>query len=137
MFASLDKNQLKSMLKTLKENPDMMKQFAASSGLSQEQLAKGVEMFADMDDAKLDMTVNMMQKFQKAKDLWTRANAKTGGHLLKILLVLFVVIVGLLFKRLFLSSSSGPASNPSFAVQDIPDIVVEKTVAADEFDSEF
>ena len=131
MLANLDKKQLKTMLKTLKENPEMMKQFAdqfaASTGLGEDQLARGVEMFADMDDAKIDMAVNMMQKAQKAKDLWASANAKTGGHLMKILILLFLVAVAVIVKGLFFSATKGIGP-------DVPNIAVKETATEDEFE---
>merc|ERR1711990_1318064 len=69
MLANMDKNQLKQMLKSLKENPEMMKQFTAMSGLKEEQLMQGVDMFANMDDDKLDAALAVMAKAQKAKEI--------------------------------------------------------------------
>ena len=137
MLANLDKKQLKTMLKTLKENPEMLKQFAASTGVGEDQLAKGVEMFADMDDAKMDMAVNMMQKAQKAKDVWASANSKTGGHLMKILILLFILALGVIVNWLFFSAASkgsGPDPVSSFTGQDIPNIAVKEIVSEDEFE---
>ena len=84
-------------------------------------------MFADMDDAKIDMAVNMMQKAQKAKDLWASANAKTGGHLMKILILLFLVAVAVIVKGLFFSATKGIGP-------DVPNIAVKETATEDEFE---
>lgn len=137
MLASMDKEQLKSMLKTVKENPEMLKQFAASSGLGEEQLAKGMEMFADMDDDKLDMAVNLMQKAQKAKDLWTNVDNKTGGHLIKILVAGSVLFVALVVYLLFFRSSGGGVPVMPVATEEIPNLSVKQTVEEDEFATEF
>lgn len=140
MLANMDKTQLKNMLKTMKENPDMMKQFAASSGMGEEQLAKGVEMFAELDDSKLDMAIGMMQRAQKAKDVWTKVDSKTGGHLMKIIIVVSVLVFGFLVQWLFFKSSGGGGAAPvmPMATDDIPNIAVVKEAAVeDEFESEF
>lgn len=135
MLAKMDKKQLKNMLNSLKDNPEMLKQFAASSGLPEDQLAKGIEMFGEMDDAKLDMTLNMMQKAQKAREIWTKLDSKTGGHLMKIIIVLFVIVVALLIHRLFFYSGAGAPVTPLIK-EDIPNIIAEKVVE-DEFANEF
>ena len=137
MLAKMDKKQLKGLLKTLKENPETMKQFAASSGLSEDQLAKGLEMFGDMDDAKLELTLNMIQRAQKVKDVWTKADAKTGGHLMKIIIFLVILVFWLVTQRLFFSSGSS-APVVSAAKKTIPTIPKETVpVVEDEFASEF
>lgn len=137
MLANMDKKQLKQMLKQLKENPEMMKQFAKMTGLSEGQLSQGVDMFANMDDDKLDKAVNVMQKAQKAKDLWTKADAKTGGHLKKIIIVVVLLLVSLIVKKIWFSSggsASIPAANP---LDEIPSVAAASTAEVDEFDSEF
>jgi len=111
----------------------MMKQFAASSGLAEDQLAKGMDMFAGLDDSKLDMVVNTMQTVQKAKDVWTSVNAKTGGHLMKILILLFVLVAWLLVQKLFFSTSTSGIQPPT--KMNIP--VKQAVTMEDEFDSEF
>jgi hypothetical protein len=103
--------------------------------MGEDQLAKGVEMFADMDDAKLDMAVNVMQKAQKAKDVWVKADTKTGGHLMKILILLFILTVGVIVQRLFFTPAPKPV--PSFPAQDIPNIAVEQRTTEEEYESEF
>ncbi len=135
MLAKMDKKQLKNMLKSMKENPEMMKQFAVSSGLPEDQLSKGIEMFGDMDDAKLDMTLNMIQKAQKAKEVWTNVDSKTGGHLMKIIILLSVIVVGLLVQWLFFRSNGGAPVIPTTKAS-IPNIIPEQLVE-DEFTSEF
>jgi hypothetical protein len=137
MLASMDKKQLKSMLNSMKENPEMMKQFTAMSGMNEEQLQKGVEMFANMEDGKLDAALSVMVKAQKAKVMWTQADAKTGGHLMKIVVVLAILVVVLFVKWLWFSGGGVPAEMTKLT--DIPDIptIVKTTVDEDEFASEF
>lgn len=139
MLANMDKDQLKRMLKTIKDNPEMMKQFAASTGINEEQLANGFETFAGMDDSKLDMAINMMQGVQKARNVWTEADAKTGGNLIKIL-----VAMALLATYLFLqfvvfrgSGSVGESSETGSSLGEIPNIVQEPVGLEEEFASEF
>lgn len=139
IMANMDKKQLKSMLKTMKQNPEMLKQFAASSGMSEQQLAQGMEMFADMEDDKLDMALGMMQRVQKAKDVWSSANSMAGGHLTKILIVLGIVFI-LLLANYFFPSGSGsavPKSSPIGNSQPIVDDIPNVGGAEDEFASEF
>mmetsp|Transcript_104588 Transcript_104588/g.156640 ORF Transcript_104588/g.156640 Transcript_104588/m.156640 type:complete len:477 (-) Transcript_104588:1015-2445(-) len=137
MMANMDKDQLRQMMSSIKENPEMLKQFAAMSGISEEQLAQGVEMFAGMDDSKLDMALGTMQKVQKAKDLWTDTDTKTGGHLKKIVIASAVLFVGLLIKVIFFRGSG--AAVASTTVPEVP--IVKMSVVApdeeDEFGSEF
>eukprot|EP00980_Cylindrotheca_fusiformis_P027963 scaffold22574_cov125-Cylindrotheca_fusiformis.AAC.16 len=136
MLANMDKKQLRQMLRQLSENPEMMKQFAKSSGLSEEQLAQGVEMFAKMEDDKLDKAVNLMQKAQKAKDLWTKADAKSGGHLKKIIIGVMLLVVVLMVKKIWFSSGGQP-QEVADPIDSIPDIAVAQPAEVDEFESEF
>lgn len=137
MLANMDKGQLKAMLQSLKENPDMLKQFAATSGMNEEQLAKGIEMFGDMDDAKLDLTLNMLQRVQKAKDMWTQADTKAGGHLMKIVVGGALFFVCFFVYWLFFRSSSTSGGSVATDPLTIPDIGTKKAYAEDEFASEF
>eukprot|EP00934_Nitzschia_sp_Nitz4_P006103 Nitzschia sp. Nitz4//scaffold121_size67750//34985//36457//NITZ4_006068-RA/size67750-processed-gene-0.18-mRNA-1//-1//CDS//3329534351//6093//frame0 len=139
MLANMDKTQLKGMLKSMKENPEMLKQFAATSGIGEEQLAKGLEMFSEMDDAKLDMTLNVMQKAQKAKDVWTQADAKTGGHLIKIVALMAATFFGLIVYWVFFrtAAAAGAPIPAATTPLDIPDMGAQEAVAEDEFGSEF
>jgi hypothetical protein len=141
LLANMDKGQLKLMLTSLKDNPEMLKQlkqFAGMSGLSEEQLAKGVEMFAGMEDDKLDKAVAVMVNVQKAKEVWAQADRKTGGHLKKIVVGVTILVVVLFTKWLWFSSGGG-GSLPA-EVADIPNILpttIETGVEEDEFASEF
>jgi len=89
-------------------------------------------MFAGMDDSKLDMALNMMQRAQKAKDVWLNVDAKTGGHLVKILVIFAVLLVGLFVHWLFFKSSGGGEGSPI-----VPNIAVKTEAAEDKFASEF
>ena len=147
MLANMDKDQLKMMLKSLKENPDMMKQFAQMTGMSPEQLAQGVDMFASMDDNKLDGALKMMQRAQQAKELWTKADSKTGGYLKYIVIVMTIVMSVVFFYLVFWffvvrggssaasTVTDGPLSGEGTAM---PNIHIEKEdVVEGEFESEF
>jgi hypothetical protein len=133
MLANMDTKQLKQMLQQVKGSPEMMKQFAKMSGISEEQLSKGVESFASMDDASLDKAVKVMKNAQRAKDVWTNANVKTGGHLLKIIIGGTFVIIALLVNKIWFSSGGVGESVPVIE-EFIPNV---ETVADDEFASEF
>ena len=47
----------------------MMKQCAAMSGMKEDQLAKGVSMFLNMDDKRKDLAISAIMTMQKVKDL--------------------------------------------------------------------
>ncbi|KAL3931895.1 MAG: hypothetical protein SGBAC_011097 [Bacillariaceae sp.] len=105
MLKNMDKDQLRSILKMVTENPDMLKQFAGISGMNEDKLKEYIDQFSQMDDAKLDSAVYMMQKAATAKDLWTRTDEKTGGNLLKILIACALLFTFLFLKWLFGGSS--------------------------------
>lgn len=105
MLKNMDKDQLRSMLKMVKENPDMLKQFAGMSGMNEDKLKGFIDQFSQMDDAKLDSAVYMMQKAATAKDLWTKTDEKTGGNLLKIMIACALLFTFLFLKWLFGGSS--------------------------------
>jgi hypothetical protein len=137
MLANMDKTQLKQMLNSLKDNPDMLKQFAGMSGMSEEQLAKGVDVFANMEDSKLDMAMSFMVKAQKTKEVWTQADTKTGGHLLKIVVLLGILFMALVVKMIFFRSAGIPVLvQASTLMEDIPSIATTPVVE-DEFGGEF
>lgn len=145
MLADMDKDQLKMMLQSLKSNPEMMKQFAQMTGMSEEQLAQGVDMFASMDDSKLEGALKMMQRAQQVKDAWTKVDSKTGGNLKYILIAMAVTFVGLIVWFLFFRVGGSTAStftttdNPLTAEgKASPRISAEKEeIVEDEFASEF
>ena len=93
LLEGMDPQQLKTLLKSLKDNPGARKQFAAMTGIGEEQLSKGLDAFSEMDDKKLDAAIKFMAKAQKVKDGWTRLNAKFGGHLLKIIIGILLLVV--------------------------------------------
>lgn len=137
MLANMDKGQLKQMLHTLKDNPEMLRQFSDMTGMSEEQVKQGVEIFAEMDDTKMDAALKVMQKVQQAKDTWTRVDAKTGGHLKKILVGIGLALVGLVVWWLFLRSGGSVATTVGTTIPNLD--LKAKSVLDDEDDlaSEF
>jgi len=112
----------------VKENPQMLKQFAGMSGISEDQLKSFVDNFAQMDDDKLDKAVYMVQKAQDAKDLWSKANKMTGGQLPKIIIASVVLFVFLVLRWLFGGSAAAPAAkvlDESLNAAPVPDIEIE------------
>lgn len=112
MMENMDARQLKQMLKMVKENPEMLKQVAQMTGMPEASLAQGMEQFAGMDDAKMEMAVKVMAKAQKAKQGWEKINAKVGGHLSKILIIAGLLAVGAIVWRLWFATATaggGPA----------------------------
>ena len=126
LLANMDPKQLKSMLQSLKTNPDMRKQMSQMSGMSEEQLMKGIEIFGNMEDDKMEAAMKMMGRAAKAKDGWNKVNAKVGGHLFKIVIVLSIVMFYLALMA-FVSWKSGggiAASDASDTAADpIPEVV--------------
>jgi hypothetical protein len=134
MLENMDPKQLKQMMTTLKENPEMMKQFSAMSGMSEDKLAQGLEMFAGLGDDKMESALKVMQKAQKAKDLWTNVNTKTGGHLMKILIVVGITFVYLVVQRFWFGGAVAAATVATPVAQAVPEAV---PVMEDEFAGEF
>ncbi len=134
MLANLDKTQLKGLLNTMKENPEMLKQYAGMAGISEEQLKQGVESFAGMDDSKIDAVLKMAQVAQKAKGTYDQLDAKVGGKgLLKYLIVggflLFqAFVVWYLFYR---GKTAAPVASAVFGEQE------QYYDAGDSLESEF
>jgi len=127
MLKNMDKNQLKSMLKMVKENPDMLKQFASMSGVSEEQVKGFVDQFANMEDDKLDKAVYMMQKAAEAKDIWSKADQKTGGNLVKIVIASALFFTFIFLKWLFGGTSVAEPKilDEAFNMEAIPEIEPE------------
>jgi hypothetical protein len=135
MLESMDPKQLKQMMTTLKQNPEMLKQFATMSGMPEAQLTQGLEMFAGLSDDKMESALKMMQKAQKAKDMWSKANSKTGGHLLKIVIVVGITLVYLVIQRFWFGGAVAAATVATpLAQQAVPEAI---PVMADEFEGEF
>jgi hypothetical protein len=137
MLASMDKDQLKVMLNSLKENPEMMKQFAQMTGISEEQLAQGVDMFASMDDNKLDGALKMMQRAQQVKEAWTKVDGKTGGNLKYIIVAMTVMTFSMIIWFFFFRGGSSTATITT-GNERLSSLLVEPVeVVEDEFVSEF
>lgn len=100
-----DPKQIKQMLNMMKDNPEMVRQQAAATGMSPEQLSKGIDMFSKMDEKQIDTAMKYLSKAQKMKTYWDKANATAGGHLLKILVLLFVSVVFLLVQKFWFSAA--------------------------------
>lgn len=132
MLAGMDKNQLKNMMKMLKDNPDMLKQMAAQSGVPEAQIKAGLETFSGMPDDKLDAALNMMQKAAGAKEKWNKVDEKTGGHLLKILIVGGVLSM-YAFLWFFFFRKAGVAAAAPTILEDIPNMAQEVPVEESEF----
>ena len=113
MLANMDKKQLKQMLRTVKDNPDMIKQFAKMTGSSEEATQKSLEAFANMDDAKLDMAVTALSFVQKLQQWWkststTHKLLTVGGIGFTILAGIYALVALVIYMRS--SSSSGDAA---------------------------
>ncbi|KAG7361747.1 hypothetical protein IV203_036848 [Nitzschia inconspicua] len=130
LIANMDKEQLKQVLRTVKDNPEMLKQYAAMTGTTEEQLKQGMEAFAGMSDDKMEAALKMMQTVAQAKEKWNHVDAKTGGRLLHILVATAIFIIGLLVWYFFFSRGSSPISNVSEMVASSTEIPI---VQEDEF----
>lgn len=111
MLDNIDKTQLKEMLNMVKDNPEMLKQYAQMTGMSEEQLKQGVESFAGMDDSKIDAALKVMKVASKAKGTWDKADAKVGGKLKYILAGTFFLLVNLIVW--YLRSKNGSPVEPT------------------------
>jgi len=107
ILTNLDTTQLKEMLNTVKENPEMMKHFAGMVGISEDKLKNGVESFAGMDDSKIDAALKMMKIVQKAKVTWNQADTKAGGYLKTITIVMALSFVVWIVWYFFLTVQTG------------------------------
>jgi len=119
MLANIDKTQLKGLLNTMKDNPEMLKQYAGMSGISEEQLKQGVESFAGMDDSKIDAVLKMAQVAQKAKGTYDQLDAKVGGKLKYMIVGGFLLfqafVVWYFFYR---GKTAAPAASAVFGEQE-------------------
>ncbi len=106
MLESIDKDQLKGLLNTVKDNPEMLKQYAGMAGISEDQLKQGVESFANMDDSKIDTVLKMAKVAQKAKGTYDQIDAKVGGNLKSIIIGGFVMFVVFIVWYFFLSGTT-------------------------------
>lgn len=106
MLTNMDKTQLKEMFNTVKQNPEMLKQYAGMCGISEEQLIQGVEGFASMDESKIDALLKMVKMAKTAKETWSKVDVKTGGNLKSILVVLVVSFVVWIVRYFFFSGQT-------------------------------
>jgi hypothetical protein len=134
ILETMDPKALKQMMTTVQKNPEMLKQFAAMSGMQEDHLAEGLEMFAGFGEEKLELALKVVQKAQKAKNIWTDVNTKTGGHLMKIVILVGIICVYALVHRSLLGGAVAAATvvTPLFA-EAVPEAV---PVMEDEFAEE-
>jgi len=131
MLTNMDTTQLKEMLNTVKDNPEMMKQFAGMAGISEDKLKQGVESFAGMDDAKIGAALKMMKTAQKAKKTWNQVDAKASGHLRIIILVMMVLVIVWVVWYFFLTVQSKSTVNSTVFSED------QNYATGDDLESEF
>merc|ERR1711865_997500 len=113
MFKNMDKTQLKQMLAMVQQNPDSIQQLAASTGISEAQIKQGVDMFANMDDTKMDMALKGIKSVQKMNQVWTTVDTKVGGNLKWLLILMCLVVMGLLINYVAYRYGGGGSSNSS------------------------
>lgn len=106
MLSNIDTAQLKEMLNTVKDNPEMLKQYAGMAGISEEQLKQGMDSFGGMDDTKIDAVLKMAKYGGKAKKTWDGVNAKTGGHLKLIVIAMVVLVMTSIIRYFFFTAPS-------------------------------
>ena len=131
MLANIDKTQLKEMLNMVKDNPEMLKQYAQMAGMSEDQLKQGVESFASMDDSKMDAALRVMKTVSKAKGAWDKTNAKVGGNLKYILVGTFFLLVNWIVWYFFLRSKTESPAEPIAAFGE------NQYYETEDFESEF
>ena len=113
MLRDLSPEQLKQMVKMMKQNPEMMRQMlpGGGMGMNQDQINKTLEALGNMDEAQLEQTLRAAQMFQQytapIENAWKKVNGLVGGQLRNILLLLFALSMVMLFRYLFFSPSSG------------------------------
>ena len=109
-------DQLNSMVRTMKQNPELLKQVMASqcgpammlSEKQKEQMTKAVDSFAEMDDGTLDRYLRLANGLQRmakpAVATFEKAKKRLGlSTKAMVLLIIFVVLAffGLLLARLY------------------------------------
>eukprot|EP00536_Pseudo-nitzschia_multiseries_P009831 jgi/Psemu1/306855/fgenesh1_kg.286_\ len=137
MLANMDKTQLKEMLKSVKDNPEMMKQFAGMTGMDEDKLKVGIDSFAEMDDAKMDAALKLMKTAQKAKNTWNQVDEKVGGQLKNIVITTGVVMIGLIVKYFFFRASGGSTTSASIFSEHQQNYASGTLDIEDDMDSEF
>ena len=138
MLETMDGKQLKQMLKMMKENPEVLKQMGGQG----EQMMKALQMFEGMDEAQLESAVNMMKGVQKAtapvRNAYSKLNSLCGGHLIKVLLLLFALYFGMfIFFRFFVAVGSEPEATIEALVNEQDIVPVPELHTSHVEDSEF
>ena len=117
MLKDMKPEQLKQMVRMMKQNPEMMKQMlpGGGMGMGEDQINKTIEALGNMDEAQLEKTLQAAQMFQTytepIQNAWNKANAVFCGQLRRILMLLFSLGMAMLFRYLFLSSASTDSSS--------------------------
>ena len=117
MLKDMKPEQLKQMVRMMKQNPEMMKQMlpGGGMGMGEDQINKTIEALGNMDEAQLEKTLQAAQMFQTytepIQNAWNKANAVFCGQLRRILMLLFSLGMAMLFRYLFLSSASTDPSS--------------------------
>merc|ERR1712008_548663 len=121
MAESMDPAALKQSIEMLKTNPGMVKQLAAQTSMTEEQLKQTVDMFGNMTDDQVDKALRYMGRLQKLKGtattVWNKLNKLCAGQLTRIILFITVYIVSTIVKR-FLGGTA--------AVGDVDEAVLAK-----------
>ena len=118
------------------------RQYAAMSGVSEEQLKQFLDTFSDMSDDKMEAALKMMKMAGSAKEKWTKANEKVGGNLKTILISGTVLFFGLIVWYFFFRTSgavaaAGAAKATKDVLGDIPNIAKDPVVEEEQYESEF
>lgn len=136
MLENMDGKQLKSMLQAVKQNPQMLKQMMgpAASNMSDEQLEKSIDAFANMDEKQIERALKVMTGLQKItqpfRNAYEKTNRVVGGNLWKILVVAGILsVVGCcVLVRGWLAAGATPASLPleqETVIDPVPDVEFE------------
>mmetsp|Transcript_941 Transcript_941/g.2406 ORF Transcript_941/g.2406 Transcript_941/m.2406 type:complete len:504 (+) Transcript_941:100-1611(+) len=138
MLANMDRSQLKEMLKTVKDNPEMMKQITGMTGMDEDKLKVGIDSFAEMDDAKMDAALKLMKTAQKAKNTWNQVDEKVGGQLKNILITMGIAVIGWIAWYFFFRASAGSTPSASMFSEHQQNYATGTTQdIEDDMDSEF
>ena len=138
----MDAKQMKSAMKMMKKNPEMMKQMMKTQGMDEAQADQAMAMMDKLDDKQMEQLMNAMAGFQKytapIRNTWNKTNTVCGGHLKKIILTLLLILVTRYFffsssHPLPPSSSLSPPSSPLDTIQKRNKIPTIEELEQDEF----
>lgn len=120
LLSSMKGKDIKQMLRTAKENPDMLRTAMPNGDTS---AVEGIiDRLEGMDEKTLDWIVSILAKLAAAaQPLWrgyTSLNKAVGGHLLKLLVGL--PVAWLLYRWLGPSSSYGASISSASITEEIP-----------------